>query len=113
MRITDAYFQEFLEKMAEDLNFKVRSYSGRFMFNKSCLAITTDESIKTIQTVFFEFGRQTAEEDGGDAASRFLSSRGEVRMDSMGLGSVIYWPYIEYTHEDEKKKNEDEEEAEG
>lgn len=87
----------------EDLGYLVRSYSGRGMYGKSCVAIIIDRNKSE-----FEAGMEIAtalasEECRMDLVDILLSSR--IRQDSMGRDSVVYFPNIPWpegraSHED-------------
>lgn len=91
-------FQELLE----NAGYETRSYSGRGMFGKQCLAISTDDSpfdvaanlletsIRSIEVSEVEFDQQ-----------HFADILRQTRSDSMGLGSVYYWPSETYESGDE------------
>jgi hypothetical protein len=89
--IVDAYVNDYTE-------VDVRSYSGRGMVGDRCLGIVAEPG------AFAEFVAGLAEivaSDGygfGDVADGMCALReriGRVRMDSMGLSTVWYWPDIE------------------
>lgn len=71
-----------------DIEFNVRSYSGRGMYGKECVAITTDghTSAWTIALALADL----------NAGNIDLYGLGEPREDSMGLGRVYYWPQMEW-----------------
>lgn len=75
-----------------DLEFEIRSYSGRGMCGKECLAITCDTV--DLFTIGFELGKTESYSDG-------LHQPPQPKMDSMGLGVVLYWPRIQYVTDDE------------
>ena len=78
--------QECLEKLADYFGFDVRSYSGRGMYGKTCLAIV-GEGINLI-SLGYALGEMDRDIDKYDLDN--------MRSDSMGLGMVYYWPNIEY-----------------
>lgn len=78
--------QECLEKLADYFGFDVRSYSGRGMYGKTCLAIV-GEGISLI-SLGYALGEMDCDIDKYDLDN--------MRSDSMGLGMVYYWPNIEY-----------------
>lgn len=72
--------------------YSVRTYSGRGMYGKECLAIAIDGSQKFAAV--------------GWACSQMPAwlELGGVLEDSMGLGIVVYWPDVsvgEFTIEDD------------
>lgn len=78
------------------VEFKIRSYSGRGMYGKECLAIDGDD-INLMQLGFI-MGQQVAEERQYLHTKVFVdeSDMSGMRSDSMGLGMVYYWPHIAY-----------------
>lgn len=82
--------QTFLEDCGD---FELRDYSGRAMYGERCLAITGDlrETMSRLMVAFLL--AEGLEDDDRYAIERVLPS---VRWDSMGLGSVIYFPGCAY-----------------
>ena len=72
-------------------DFKVRSYSGRGAFGKTCLAIDGDRIDLLI--LGHTIGTSYDDVDPYDISG--------ARQDSMGLGVVIYWPNIPFEATDE------------
>jgi hypothetical protein len=75
-----------LENLVSDLpgEAHVRSYSGRGMCGRSCLAISGEISLFTLGLMI---GQDVELAD-------IFNCAGEPREDSMGRGVVIYWPRI-------------------
>ena len=72
-----------LEQIFRNAGLKVRSYSGRAMYGKYCLAVTTDDLGDLLATI------------AADPKSRdFVHDLRGVREDSMGRGVVYYFPNI-------------------
>lgn len=71
-----------------DIEFDVRSYSGRGMYGKECVAITTDSHVSA-----WTIALAIADMNGGNMD---LFGLGDPREDSMGLGRVYYWPQLEW-----------------
>jgi hypothetical protein len=89
----------------EDFNFKVHSYSGRFMYGKECLAITGED------IDVFELGIKVGQWGSeNDCLEEIVDevAYSSTRQDNMGLGIVIYWTRIPF----EKREEEEEEEEE-
>lgn len=106
-RITEA-----CEQIGDEVN--VRSYSGRGMYGKTCLAITG--SMSDCQRVIAEVLKEAAQEsfdaaiNAGDDGDREANAAYELNdqlsalienivnfsWDSMGLDVVVYWPRIEW-----------------
>jgi hypothetical protein len=70
---------------------RIRNYSGRFMYGAECLAIVTENPIETIaQLIHGLMG------DGDDIFAEVanLLAFEDVRSDSLGYSTVVYWPQI-------------------
>ena len=77
--------------------YKVREYSGRGMYGHKCVAIVTSMNSLHSFEVGVHLGK--AAQDSG----RFDEVEDSIlhtREDSMGLGTVIYWPNTPYVDED-------------
>lgn len=70
---------------------EVIRYSGRSMYGKECVAITSEDSARMLIKVM-----QYLMGDADSAAQRVadLLADHSVRTDSMGRGSVVYWPSL-------------------
>jgi hypothetical protein len=87
--------QQFI-RLCEDLNYNVRSYSGRGMFGKNCVGVTLDENpIDFIINLLSE----EMEPEERDVLVEILR---KYRIDNMGMGSIIYFPSLKW-EEDESK----------
>ena len=94
--------QTALEELQKDgFDFTIRSYSGRFMYGKSCLAIAGE--FLNIFHIGVEVGRKL---DSSDFNWKELES---FCYDSMGLGMVYYWKRIPYEEDEEDYEIEDDE----
>jgi hypothetical protein len=70
-----------LEIVAEDCDGSIyHDYSGRAMYGKECIGITTSKPFKAIEL----------------AAQYGITG---AKMDSMGLDSIVYWPNIKSVEE--------------
>jgi hypothetical protein len=81
-------FQEFLEDNATDCSYTVRAYSGRSMYGKECIGIDCEDAITTIAQLAFQAGQ--------DDFTKFQDMIDSMRVDSMGRGSIVYWPREKY-----------------
>ncbi len=72
----------------------VRSYSGRFMYGKRCVSVNIDrgESLEALCGQLVLDAERDNEGDG-DEVVRILR---QTRTDNMGLGTVAYWPNIQW-----------------
>ncbi len=90
-----------LQEIFEAAEFNVRSYSGRGMFRRECLAITTDLDLGQVFAAVLE-GVQ-----GNDDTMEIQEAFQNMRTDQMGLGSVIYFPDVQFGTEDAMFEDED------
>ena len=87
-------FEAILRSVCEDSGeFSIRRYSGRGMFGRECLAITV-EDMGDIIKIMVAVGA-AAEQEGID----LTGDADGARWDSMGHGTVFYWPSIPFTGE--------------
>lgn len=77
----------------------VRSYSGRAMYGRECLAVTCNAQ---------EFGhlianllRNVSMFDDGQDIEEVATAMQDMRWDNMGMDMVYYWPGIPYVCESE------------
>lgn len=82
---------EALEEASGGLAHLMR-YSGRHMYGRECLAIETEYPESTLMQLVFDL-MADATEATADLA-RLLAARHDVRSDSLGRGTVVYWPTI-------------------
>jgi hypothetical protein len=93
-------FQGFLDAVKEFTDeegcpFKLTTtYSGRAMYGKTCLGVTFPSGAMLAELYFFvgRFAERTEEYE------HFVCLPQE-RQDSMGLGTIVYWPEVEVTDE--------------
>lgn len=71
-----------------DIEMEVRSYSGRGMYGKECVAVVIGG-----YTSAWTLALAIADVNGGNADLFGLEA---PRQDSMGLGTVLYWPQLEW-----------------
>ncbi len=111
------YLQQILRNNACG-DVRLRSYSGRAMYGKSCVAITGDvsdlkktlkDSIRAAVDEYVNTVRDAAEElediedpidveEAEDKFCKFMDVVFEYSEDSMGLGAVYYWKNIPYVN---------------
>lgn len=81
-----------IEILAEMAGYELRSYSGRGMYGKQCVAITTENGM--LNTL-----ADMAEEcDSAEEAALLIR---KCDHDSMGLGMVLYWPSIKWEKDEQ------------
>lgn len=71
-----------------------RSYSGRGMFGASWLAFTTDDSIGEVFAQILEKVSQ-----GGYSVGDIAREISYLRMDSLGRGTIYYFPGVPFDSE--------------
>jgi hypothetical protein len=95
------------QKMIEDLGYETRSYSGRVMFGKKCLGITLDrdqsmgELMGDIMNSFAGHAAKGSTYKLADALEVAAKAFRDMRTDSMGLGTIVYFPGILFDDTDE------------
>ena len=102
---TDKEIVKLIVDTARDAGLEVRSYSGRAMYGRQCVAIEFDRDpysstaiVIDILNTFFE-SRQMYKEDNLDAFSELMHELKSAKQDSLGLGGIIYWPHMEWDKE--------------
>ena len=81
--------KRFIEAL-RDAGFIPTAYSGRSMFGKQCVSVSTDEDSEDVSAwnVARALWYQTDEDEELNIP--------EPRQDSLGLGIVLYWPSYEW-----------------
>lgn len=79
-----------LQEMFEDAGLACRSYSGRGMYGERCLAVEFDAIGEILNAVAI----------GGDAAVEHARTLARARTDSMGRGSILYFPGVPFVGTD-------------
>lgn len=117
-----------LQSLLEDYGLSVRSYSGRGMSGRECLAVEAGdrELLKAVFDIGYDLGHEAGEveahpnrSDCGPDPLDDLSKKQQdlkvalrdMRQDSMGLGVVTYFPRVEFfdtAEGDEPEKDDDE-----
>ena len=91
-----------LEESGDIQNYR-DNYSGRAMYGKRCLAADINRetsAAKIVALIISECLTDLVDEcdsefDLKDAVESLCSDLSNVREDSMGLGTVVYWPRIQ------------------
>jgi hypothetical protein len=81
----------------EDLELRGQSYSGRGMYGRRCLGVTLDRDSGMNQLEFVaNLAASLAEmaDRDEDAQDALYLIQGNIASDSMGLGSVVYFPDV-------------------
>ena len=84
--------EEFIQA-CESAGYDVRRYSGRSMYGDECVGVTTSDGMARVTANIIE---EYVHLFGETPDSAIWDN---VRTDSMGLDTVIYWPRIKYTEE--------------
>lgn len=87
---------ETIESLAWDFDIEPTSYSGRAMFGASCLGLPVDSLRQAVQFLV-ALGQEDA--DLAETLAKDLTT------DSLGLGSIVYFPRVEWKDEDEDEEN--------
>lgn len=85
-------------KLLEDAGLEPRSYSGRGMYGKECVGVSTGDVIKTI----VDIARESLYllEDGSDRDTQeVLDILEDSSTDQLGLNSILYWRDMEWIEE--------------
>ena len=86
IEITEAQFTDAAESVSTDVDM---SYSGRNMYGKVCPSFDFEDITDLIR-----FGAKVQELTGSLRVAEYLTKHG--RIDSMGLGYVVYFPNLEF-----------------
>lgn len=80
----------------ENAGFETRSYSGRSMYGKECLGIKCDSAIEAI----FETITEAIIRDTDHVQTiALIDELRDYHIDSLGLGSILYFPNLEWENE--------------
>jgi hypothetical protein len=85
---------ERFQELAEDAGYHVRKYSGRSMYGRQCVGIELDrgQSEAEMAAKIMLEAHNDDERELEDLVDLFGGTRG----DSMGRGSIVYWPELEW-----------------
>jgi hypothetical protein len=82
-----------LHSLLEDAGYEPRPYSGRCMYGDVCLAVETDAASGSAKVVL-DAVQACAENGTVEEVQDLVELLRNSRSDSMGRGTVIYWPNI-------------------
>lgn len=91
-----------LVREAIEAVYEVRDYSGRGMYGRQCIAIESDDAPhEAVLAIVDEYVSSMGDydEDAVLNIGELIRNLKGARVDSMGLGSVIYWPEIPWESE--------------
>jgi hypothetical protein len=93
-----------LQQVIEDADFDCRSYSGRGMYGRRCLAVEVDreQSLGDLMAGILEAV------EGEDNTREIQDALRGMCWDNMGLGMVYYFPDVPFA-EEASEEDEDEE----
>lgn len=102
---------EALRREGEEI--RIRSYSGRYMYNRECLSVSFDRNdtyelvAKIVERAALK-GAAQAETKGGFASDHVqaalvpvVQAMGNTEVDSLGMGKIVYWPNVPFVGEEE------------
>lgn len=96
-----------MQDLIETAGYETRSYSGRGMYGKSCLAVEVDKQLGSfLADIIHELKNCVqAEEDNEEVPNLPEFEAAEeafrcMRSDSMGLGTVYYFPDVPYVSDE-------------
>lgn len=117
--------QTLIANAAKDLDVRFRSYSGRAMYGKQCVAITgTMQDVGSVIGTVIKMAADEVIVMATDATSdeemdkvgeessnldKLIDALMDFRTDSMGYDIVAYWPDIEPLQEEDEECSVDEE----
>ncbi len=87
-----------MQRVLSEAEFEVRSYSGRGMFNKSCLGVSVDSSEDLGDMLGFLMDACGEDPDASMELSRDVR---DIRWDTLGLGMIFYFPNVAYVNPDD------------
>ena len=98
-------FIEILREAAQTHEMTVRRYSGRAMYGRQCVAVTTEKEYSAIAAITAEI----AWTDDDDLMRDWVELLADTRSDSMGRYDVVlYWPELERPADVAESADEDE-----
>lgn len=110
--MTNEEIIDLFEQLAEDFcheGFEVRSYSGRCMYGRRCLAVVVPDVLAALQGIFEGLADRL---DDLDQVRDLCESLGNPSSDQMGRSDgVLYWPSVEWPEGRADCDEEDEDEA--
>ena len=95
-----------IQVLAEGAELDVRSYSGRGMYGRECLAIEGSSAMYIIASMLEKISEEG--EDAAEAASDLSEALRRSSQDSMGLDVVLYFPHIKFVGEEDEDEDEEE-----
>ena len=97
--------QLLIESSEADLAQNMRSYSGRSMYGRDCLAL--DGDLHLIMTNLVAAALYEGESFSPTSKDEILNALSALRTDQMGRGMIVYFPTVEFVTEDVEETDED------
>lgn len=88
-------FKELVE-LFEACEYKVRSYSGRGMNGKYCLAVESGDNNIILDVINELCIFDGSEADQLEKIQEVCEMLRDCKTDSMGMGGITYWPNIDW-----------------
>lgn len=89
-----------LQIFADDHDYQMRlAYSGRGMFGKECIGFVTSESPFALGLKLGHYLREAESNTNEDDPSDLFEYLQNVRTDSMGMDTIMYFPNIQMPDE--------------
>jgi hypothetical protein len=83
---------EVIIEAADAAGLQVRSYSGRGMFGRQCVAVEAGSAPEACFKLAAAIADAAAD---ANEAAQLIEDLADACSDSMGVGVVIYWPFVE------------------
>jgi len=88
-----------LQQLFDEAEIETRSYSGRSMYGKECLAVDLNKGLGDfIADVLYAMQSQL----GGEAHDEIAEAFRGMATDSMGRGIIVYFPGVPFEVDDEE-----------
>jgi len=98
-----------LNEILRNADMMPRSYSGRGMYGSTCLAVTGEDAGKVLGRLMgalLNVGEKLSAMERQELARALRS----VKWDSLGFDTIVYFPNLRFTREDEISLAEDDDE---
>jgi hypothetical protein len=84
--------RDLIFNFCEDNDYRLReNYSGRFMYGSDCFGIVTEQGVNPVG-MGMKLATVLVDNEQEELLARLLSPR----QDNMGLGTITYWPDIQW-----------------
>jgi len=93
-------------EVIESAGYDARSYSGRGMYGRTCVGVTTDDSSFTLAA---KLVREAFDLLGDDEAYRFADDLADLSVseDAMGLSTIVYFPRVAWPADEDGDEEDD------